>query len=167
MSTPISAMRSWAVVTPKPGMPSSRAILPRITPRAISASTFGSRSPAAIAPGMPRPETPWMSLITDDSFRCPSSSSFSQRSFCAVRIWTSFRRQRVCVRSRRISSGGTKLPASDPHRVGRSPVSTEIAALIELLATENNGWGYKKMQVSYSRSATGSAHPPSAGFSRP
>ena len=33
-----------------------------------------------------------------------------------------------------------------PHRVGRSPVSTEIAALIELLATENNGWGYKRIQ---------------------
>jgi transposase len=33
-----------------------------------------------------------------------------------------------------------------PHRVGRSPVSTEIAARIELLATENNGWGYKGIQ---------------------
>jgi hypothetical protein len=42
-----------------------------------------------------------------------------------------------------------------------------LAALIKLLATENNGWGYKRIQVSYSRSATGSAHPPSAGFSRP
>jgi putative transposase len=30
--------------------------------------------------------------------------------------------------------------------VGRSPVSTEIAALIELLATENNGGGYKRIQ---------------------
>jgi hypothetical protein len=29
-----------------------------------------------------------------------------------------------------------------PHRAGRPPVSTEIAALIERLATENNGWGY-------------------------
>jgi len=71
---------------------SSRAILPRITPRALSASTFGLRSPAAIAPSMSRPDTPWMSLITEDSFRWPSSSSFSQRSFCAVRIWTSLRR---------------------------------------------------------------------------
>ena len=96
---------------------SSFLIFPRITPRALSASTFGSRSPAAIARSMSRPDTPWMSLITDDSFRCPSSSSFSQRSFCAVRIWTSLRRYRVCVRSRRISSGGTKLPASDPCSV--------------------------------------------------
>ena len=34
------------------------------------------------------------------------------------------------------------LPAPD----GRPPVSAEIAALIERLATENNGWGYKRIQ---------------------
>jgi len=28
-----------------------------------------------------------------------------------------------------------------PHRMGRPPVSAEIAALIERLATENHGWG--------------------------
>jgi hypothetical protein len=33
-----------------------------------------------------------------------------------------------------------------PHRTGRPPVSAEIAALIERLATENNGWGYKRIQ---------------------
>ena len=33
-----------------------------------------------------------------------------------------------------------------PHRTGRPPVSAEIAALIERLATENRGWGYKKIQ---------------------
>jgi hypothetical protein len=33
-----------------------------------------------------------------------------------------------------------------PHRTGRPPVSTEIAALIEQLATENNGWGYQRIQ---------------------
>ena len=33
-----------------------------------------------------------------------------------------------------------------PHRMGRPPVSAEIAALIERLATENNGWGYKRIQ---------------------
>ncbi|MGO8888600.1 MAG: integrase core domain-containing protein [Streptosporangiaceae bacterium] len=33
-----------------------------------------------------------------------------------------------------------------PHRMGRPPVSTEIAALIERLATENYGWGYKRIQ---------------------
>jgi hypothetical protein len=68
---------------------SSRAILRRITPRAISARIFALRSPAIIARSIARPETPWMSLITDDSFRCASSSSFSERSFSAVRAWTS------------------------------------------------------------------------------
>jgi hypothetical protein len=33
-----------------------------------------------------------------------------------------------------------------PHRLGRPPVSAEIAALIERLATENNGWGYQRTQ---------------------
>jgi putative transposase len=33
-----------------------------------------------------------------------------------------------------------------PHRAGRRPVSAEITALIERLATENNGWGYKRIQ---------------------
>jgi len=33
-----------------------------------------------------------------------------------------------------------------PDRTGRPPVSTEITALIERLATENNGWGYQRIQ---------------------
>jgi transposase InsO family protein len=33
-----------------------------------------------------------------------------------------------------------------PHRTGRPPVSAEIAALIERLTTDNNGWGYKRIQ---------------------
>ena len=33
-----------------------------------------------------------------------------------------------------------------PHRMGRPPVSAEIAALIERLATENSGWGYQRIQ---------------------
>jgi len=33
-----------------------------------------------------------------------------------------------------------------PNRTGRPPVSAEIAALIELLATENRGWGYMRIQ---------------------
>jgi putative transposase len=33
-----------------------------------------------------------------------------------------------------------------PHRTGRPPVSAEIAALIERLATENRSWGYQRIQ---------------------
>jgi putative transposase len=33
-----------------------------------------------------------------------------------------------------------------PHLAGRPPVSAEIAALIERLAIENSGWGYKRIQ---------------------
>jgi putative transposase len=33
-----------------------------------------------------------------------------------------------------------------PNQTGRPPVSAEIAALIERLAAENNGWGYKRIQ---------------------
>ncbi len=33
-----------------------------------------------------------------------------------------------------------------PHRTGRPPVSTEIAALIARLAIENTGWGYQRIQ---------------------
>ena len=33
-----------------------------------------------------------------------------------------------------------------PHRTGRPPVSAEITALTERLATENHGWGHKRIQ---------------------
>ena len=93
LSSIISRMKACSSVKNEQSRASSsRAVLRRITPRAISASAAGLRSPAMMARSMSRPETPWMSLITEDSFRCASSSSFSQRSFCAVRIWTSLRR---------------------------------------------------------------------------
>jgi len=33
-----------------------------------------------------------------------------------------------------------------PKRTGRPPVSAEIAGLIERLATDNDGWGYQRIQ---------------------
>jgi putative transposase len=33
-----------------------------------------------------------------------------------------------------------------PNRTGRPPVSAEITALIERLATETHGWGYQRIQ---------------------
>ena len=57
-------------------------------------------------------------------------------------------------------------PLDLPAPAGRPPVSTEITALIERLVTENNGWGYQRIQGELLNSATGSARPRSAGSSR-
>ena len=53
----------------------------RTAARAISARTFGSRSPAIIAAIIARPDTPKMSEATTDSLMQASSSSFSTRFF--------------------------------------------------------------------------------------
>src|SRR5271167_4240441 len=49
-----------------------------------------------------------------------------------------------------------------PNRIGRPPVSAEITALIERLATETPRGGTSGSKASCSSSATGSAHQPSA-----
>ena len=50
-----------------------------------------------------------------------------------------------------------------PNQTGRPPVSAEITALIEQLATENHGGDTSATRASCSSSATGSAPQPSAG----
>jgi putative transposase len=54
-----------------------------------------------------------------------------------------------------------------PHRTGRPPVSAEIAALIERIATENHSWDTRESRASCSSSVTGLARPPSAGTPGP
>ena len=54
-----------------------------------------------------------------------------------------------------------------PHRTGRPPVSPELTALIGRLATENQSWGYQRIQGELLSSATGSAPQLSAGSCGP
>jgi hypothetical protein len=90
LSSILCRTKAWSGVKNEQSRASrSWAIFRRIRVRAFCARASGSRSPAMMARSMSRPETPWMSLITLDSFRCASSSSFSHLSFSAVRTWVS------------------------------------------------------------------------------
>jgi hypothetical protein len=80
---------------------------------ASSASTAGSRSPATIASSIARPETPVMSVATEESLIPASSSSFSRRWTSLARSRTIAVRVRVRSRSWRIGSGGTNAPANE------------------------------------------------------
>jgi hypothetical protein len=73
------------------------------------------------------------------------------RAVLAALIWHLPRR----LRAHRLVTPGTvlrwhrrlvKKKWACPNRTGRTPVSAEIAALIERLATENRSWGYQRLQ---------------------
>jgi hypothetical protein len=84
----------------------------RIEPRANCASTAGSRCPAISASSIARPDTPKMSLITELSLTCASSSSFSARCISRVRSWVNARRYaevRVMPRSERVCWPGAVI----------------------------------------------------------
>ena len=77
--------KAWWSVNRPVSASLSRAVFERIDPRASSASTAASRSPAISAAIIARPDTPNRSLTTTDSLISASSSSFSTRFFSAVR----------------------------------------------------------------------------------
>jgi transposase InsO family protein len=61
---------------------------------------------------------------------------------CCSQPWTGFSARTTVLRwHRRLVTRKWTYP----HRTGRPPVSAEIAALIERLATENHGWGYQRI----------------------
>jgi transposase InsO family protein len=102
-------------------------------PRTPSYSCCGTRSPCCAAP-IPRPRLDW-----------------ADRAVFAALI----RLLPARLRKHRLVTPGTVLrwhrrlvarKWTYPHRTGRPPVSTEIAALVERLATENRGWGYQWIQ---------------------
>jgi hypothetical protein len=53
-----------------------------------------------------------------------------------------------------------------PHQTRRPPVSAEITALIERLATENLSGGYQRIQGELRKLGHGSARPQSAGYAK-
>ena len=90
-------------------------ILFRITPRANSANTRGSRSPAISASIMSRADRVVILEATESILMPPSSSTFDSRCSSRVRSSISFFRYRVSSRIAAISLGGMKLPRSSPH----------------------------------------------------
>src|SRR6266542_554770 len=81
----------WSLKNPRSAS-SSAAILARSRRRASWASTLGSRCPATSASSIARPDAPKMSVATELSLICASSSSFSTRCISRVRSRISDRR---------------------------------------------------------------------------
>ncbi len=91
-------------------------ILDRIRRFARSAITAGSAVPllSIKACSINRPDTPVMSVATEDSLIPADSNSFSNRWISRVRPWVMWVRALVRSRSCRIGSGGTNDARSRP-----------------------------------------------------
>ena len=110
------AMNAWCAVK-RPLSASVRiGIFGRILPLANSASTAGSAVPwlSIRACSINRPDTPVISLATEDSLIPESSSSFSSRWISLVRSRVITVRARVRSRKARIGSGGTNEARTRP-----------------------------------------------------
>jgi len=98
-------------------------------PRTPSCSYCGTKSPCCAAP-IPGPGPGWA-----DRAVLAALIRFLPGAHRLVTPGTVLRWHRRLARKR-----------ACPHRTGRPPASAEITALIERLATENTGWGYKRIQ---------------------
>ena len=104
----------------------------RRPPRTPSRSCCGTRSPCCAAP-----------------IRGPGWTGPTARSWAAlIRLLPGKRRIHRLVTPGTVVRWHRRLVTRKwtyPHQTGRPSVSAEIVALIERLATENNGWGYQRI----------------------
>lgn len=105
MNRPVRAALSWLVLF-------------RELIRARLASTTGSLCPPTIALSMARPETPRMSVATEDSLIPASSRTFSSQLISRPRSRVRFTRVRVRSRNCRIGWGGMNEPRTSPCAPG-------------------------------------------------
>lgn len=110
----IRARKPWCSVNRPFNASMSSGILTRRRRFARSAIASVTVRPSMRAWSIARPDTPMMSLATDDSLIPASSRSFSRRWISLDRSAVNSVRVRVRSRSRRTGGGGTGEPRSSP-----------------------------------------------------